>query len=468
LSDIGCYVDLVASSTSEDANTLTLDKLGISHLDFVSMCNAIPDGAGNSEIEIRIRRYIRSQRSVEKNNPPGIDLARRGTARFSVADAMEFGRAFLDMFGNAAPLAPASLAHPETTPPGPFYTRGADAMKMRADKSVSELNDQVSKLDSTNASDVLAALDVCAAYGIQEALVESADDASIIARATTVSGIAAKRVNKAEPLIKQAESSADSRIPLLVSAFKALFGESFIVLPEFEAQHAPRFNGSTMKVKPASPRVSLWFQQVAETHPRVRSLETLLMCAAAWRNTSGSDMTEFRVAQLPPSPEHGWQALSDSELTGTAGRLEGSLSIVAIGPESFDNGNVAGFVIDDWTETIPAPKATTGISFEYNQPNSQAPHCFLLAVPGNFDKKVWSQDHLAAIVRDTMDLAKVRLVDLDALPRVTGVFPALMFPIGSTVPKTQAPPLRIVEQTETGSTPGVSQQGGEHAVSGAR
>jgi hypothetical protein len=52
-----------------------------------------------------------------------------------------------------------------------------------------------------------------------------------------------------------------------------------------------------------------------------------------------------------------------------------------------------------------------------------------VAVPGNFDEANWTAEHLAGIVRDTMELAKARLVDLDALPNVAGLAPALMFPI---------------------------------------
>jgi hypothetical protein len=219
-----------------------------------------------------------------------------------------------------------------------------------------------------------------------------------------------------------------------------------VVLPTFDAtaigQSLPAFDGTSVQIQPAEDRIWLWLQQVAETHPRVRRFETLLMAADAWGTLAGNpDFSGLKMAQLPHRPQYGWQALSDAELEGTAGRARGCLAIVSIMPESVDSRYLTGFLVDEWTETIPLPGVSTGVSFEYNQPNSQAPQCLLLAVPGNFDAgPSWTAQHLAEIVRDTMDLAKVRLVDLDALPAVAGIFPALMFPISSVSPTIQPGP----------------------------
>ena len=46
-----------------------------------------------------------------------------------------------------------------------------------------------------------------------------------------------------------------------------------------------------------------------------------------------------------------------------------------------------GLLIDDWTEVIPVKDETTGIAFNYNQPNAMPPQAFALAVP---PKITWS------------------------------------------------------------------------------
>jgi hypothetical protein len=85
------------------------------------------------------------------------------------------------------------------------------------------------------------------------------------------------------------------------------------------------------------------------------------------------------------------------------------------------------------------------VAFQYDAPNSQAPQSLLLAVPATWGApQVWDASELTAIVADTMDLAKVRAVDPDALARldtdpataigVGAVLPSLMFPADATKP----------------------------------
>ena len=68
---------------------------------------------------------------------------------------------------------------------------------------------------------------------------------------------------------------------------------------------------------------------------------------------------------------------------------------------------------------IPDRTQVTGVSFHVDQPNSRAPQAILLAVPPT-EEHVWSLDALEATVLETLDLARLRLVDLDALGRADG------------------------------------------------
>jgi hypothetical protein len=111
------------------------------------------------------------------------------------------------------------------------------------------------------------------------------------------------------------------------------------------------------------------------------------------------------------------------------------MSIGALVPEGVDfAGRVAGLVIDRWDEQIPSDSLTTGISFHYDQPASQAPQSLLLAVPGGANA-VWRHDEVFAVVRDTMKLAQIRMVDLDALSGVGRLTPALFVPMNPAMPR---------------------------------
>jgi hypothetical protein len=472
LSTIGCRVyatgDAVDGSDPVDRDSpfrVTLADLlpEISPLDFVHMCSALPTGTGDTEIELRIRRHVRSRWALADDvrlriaveEPP----ADAPTNTRPLIHAMELGRAILDVLGNATVLTPGGLMHPDDAPGSASPTESDPVfyspdtvrrLRERVETARDLLCRQTAILGSNDATAtacdlqpsagpgdatvIAPALDACAGFGIQEALLTSDNDPSLERRRLQVFTIASKRVTDADALLAAATDETEASVPLLTSALKVLFGESFVVLPEFATPGSdPRFaafNASTIAPVPSEDRIWLWLQQVAETHPRVRVLETLLMVVDAWGTLRGNAaFLGLRLAQLPFRPEFDWQALADAELRGDAGRARGCQSIVGMLPDDFALACVAGFIIDEWTETIPASTVTTGVSFEYNQPGQQAPQCLLLAVPGNFDDPTWTAEHLAGIVRDTMDLARARLVDLDAFPAVAGIFPALLFPI---------------------------------------
>jgi len=59
----------------------------------------------------------------------------------------------------------------------------------------------------------------------------------------------------------------------------------------------------------------------------------------------------------------------------------------------------------------------TGLSFHVDQPDARAPQAILLAVPPT-EAHVWSLSVLEATVLETLELARLRLVDGEALAAV--------------------------------------------------
>lgn len=440
---ISCTAHFTPVDSDATHEFITLAELqpAISTIDFVYMCAAQPGGKGDTEIESRIRRRLRQKRIVAENSDITLKFDEAAPEHSTLEHALEVGRSLLELLGNTTVLTPPNLTRPDEAPSPPFYadTRVTE-ISSRATAARTRLSDQLTNLGSTDVNKVRPALDIAAEFGIPEAVIDRDDDPAILERGRRVTAIATKRVDAAALLIAASSSgSGDARMESAVNALKTLFGDGFAALPAFDASmiasdNRAQFKSTTAPEDPGDGRLWLWFQQVAETHPRVRRLETFLIHADAWGHWSSTTMAPaLELAQLPRTVGK-WQALSDLEMAN-APRVTGTQSIVAIKPatvgstDSLDLTHLTGFVIDEWTEFMPAQTVTTGVSFEYNQPASQAPQCFLLAVPGNFDDPAWTAEHLASIVRDTMELAKTRLVDLDALPNVGGLAPALMFPI---------------------------------------
>ena len=77
-------------------------------------------------------------------------------------------------------------------------------------------------------------------------------------------------------------------------------------------------------------------------------------------------------------------------------------------------GAVAGFVVDEWSETVPDAQTLTGVALRLPRPRAQAPQSILLAVAPTA-QHVWDLDSLEAVVLETLQLARVRAVDLEAL-----------------------------------------------------
>ncbi|MEU8679431.1 hypothetical protein [Streptomyces sp. NPDC048560] len=100
---------------------------------------------------------------------------------------------------------------------------------------------------------------------------------------------------------------------------------------------------------------------------------------------------------------------------------------------------IAGIVFDEWAEVLPGADALaatktgqdpvpvesemTGVAFHFDRPDAKAPQAVLIAVPPN-PVRGWTADGLALAVRDTLELVKMRAVDLADLPLIDDILPA--------------------------------------------
>ncbi|KUN95861.1 hypothetical protein AQJ84_22050 [Streptomyces resistomycificus] len=177
-----------------------------------------------------------------------------------------------------------------------------------------------------------------------------------------------------------------------------------------------------------------WLRRNAAVRPMVRTLhETLLLagtraerserlCAAQHPTTEADAWIggTFPAGQRPPATTHlVWHAPADTP-PGAA---------------------VTGVVLDEWIELLPgsdqpppptpttpagaAPQTElTGVAFHYDRPDAKAPHNVLIAVPPNLERG-WTSDGLVQVLRETLELAKLRAVDRADLPMLDDLVPAI-------------------------------------------
>jgi hypothetical protein len=88
--------------------------------------------------------------------------------------------------------------------------------------------------------------------------------------------------------------------------------------------------------------------------------------------------------------------------------------------------SLAGILVDEWVEVVPNPTEVTGIALQYDQPNAAPPQTILIAVPPD-TQEPWTTGSLQQVLLETLDLARIRAIDRDALDEVGHYLPAMYF-----------------------------------------
>ncbi|WP_435345345.1 hypothetical protein [Haloarchaeobius sp. HRN-SO-5] len=272
------------------------------------------------------------------------------------------------------------------------------------------------------------------------ALVPGATDYD--AAATTLSG------GSADPsvVVAAAEHERDR--------LTALLGDSFVVLPPLsppnQAELSKTFAGSHTDelLSAAAPmETETWLQRSARVRDRPANLQQTFSYAEMVSGRLRGD--DLRVGQLPYRDPDDWVGIDGLDETPERGRVsmvttfptayhaDHPVAPGAGGRDGAPGAQLAGFLVDDWRESVPATEETTGVAVNYDDPSTEPPQSILLAVPPDDGEAPWSTETLLRTVLESVDLAKMRGVDLDVVgkprtdprQRLLGqLLPALTFP----------------------------------------
>jgi hypothetical protein len=161
----------------------------------------------------------------------------------------------------------------------------------------------------------------------------------------------------------------------------------------------------------------------------------MAMSAAQVLSSAALYPPALTLGQVPPptTPPDTWLGLPiDPTNPPDKGRV--ALACVTQGDPTTQN-SYAGLFIDEWLERIPSTQEDASLVFHYEEPSASAPQAMLLAVcPDN--RPTWDDDILQAILQETLELAKIRTVDLISVEQVGQILPALYFALnlqGATV-----------------------------------
>jgi hypothetical protein len=451
---IACIVELRNMQDDKliDTAEVTLAELKISYLDFLYLSEQpVSEGAG--ELELRIRNAVVEKKGslseqtkyiIKENNPASLK---------SLAHALEVMRTAKALLSKCRYLKSDDLTTESETI---HYDR----------KSLDEINENrlvplINHLKEIAASDVTqkSALQFLANLDFESAVTALLDN-TLLDPGKLKTLIEAK-IKSAEDLLSKYNSQTPfyQAFELLQKTARILFGEPFILLPPVtgSGNFNQVINSNKQQFLVGDPknndseqvwgeeRVKNWVQGAAQVHENSELFEDWLMVSSVWNQTMGLQVnSKYTVVQWPTLMQYPWAALSKKEIdqlikkqfasqsiytdpgSGEVYPLsdgtyypDGSESTVLFGPENLTLENpVYGLVIEEFSEHIPDKNMNTGLSFNYNVPNNEPPQALLLAIhpkAGQESDFFWSEDDLRDILYDTMDLYKIRMVDLEAI-----------------------------------------------------
>jgi hypothetical protein len=402
---------------------VTLAELSLSPLAAVL---AATSGSGDkpSELEERIARALAPKLPTAARvellaDTPGA----RGLAQFAALSG-----AIARVLRGARPADASVFDLPDVAPAAGF---DAADLKRRADAAASELRAATTALDAAAPATLEGALDRASRAGLPGAVPRlglAGDELLDFAR--DVAALAHGRVQALDAL---GPVPATDPAAYHLRRLAAVFGSDFPALGVFTP---PAGSAAAQSLAAARQSALLggdpmapvtWITRLARVRPAVDALWHLLTAAEV---TTAYPAARFAVAQLPNLDGERWAALPfDPAAPRPAPRaavlLHTSGTVTLAGP-------VAALAIDSWTEQIPLPVETAGVTLHYDAPSNRAPQTALLAVPHDLSERPWGLDALVGSVADALDLAHLRGVTLAELPVAAAVLPALYAPFDAS------------------------------------
>ncbi|NUU16752.1 hypothetical protein HP550_05755 [Cellulomonas humilata] len=393
----------VRDAAGEASAQVPLSELGMSAGDLVRVA-----GAGEHGLtELAARAALASGADLLR---PTLEPDR------ALLDLLEMGRSLAALLGPATPMAGGTLQ-----PPHADDEPGVDVAELegRAAAASAAVQAAVDALDDALVDPtpprLEAAVAACWSLGVGDAAVPVE---------TTVDGWSAAAVRARDQLqgrlVEAGAVQAGPSAPawdLSLRRLRALLGPGFVALPRFVPPTTADLVAS--RDDPAllggdALAVEVWLTRME----RVREPLGRLGIALREAEALGGPAVSLAAAQVPHRPGAVWNALPAEQY------VDGAVSLALSGAELVAPGReVAGLLVDEWTEVIPSATETTGVAFRYDPPELMAPQAILLAVPPVAGEP-WTLGTLNQVLVETLEQAHLRAVPPTALGAVRQYLPA--------------------------------------------
>jgi hypothetical protein len=424
-----------ADNTVVATHELRLNELALSRLDVVFSVESQASAGTLSELEQRVIYSLRLRSAL----PDAVRLKIRAggdPGKRTLQDIMELARHARRLLGSARPLDGHDLDLPEHDTVVGVDLADLGARAAAAEDQLIALNGELQQQAQGNtaiqAPDSRALILRASRFGMGGAVPLTAQGDDAVQRSALQAQMKAlgkgvqARVDQITRLraLPDADSDAGKRDRWL-DRLHAVFGGSFVVLPLFTCVNPVDLAGaqaaSTTLQGGNAMEVYSWFARSERVREPVYRLGSALRTAEV---LDTGERLQLTVAQLPNGPGERWVALPAlPEKPIASGRL--SLVVQCRTPLDMTRP-LAGLLVDEWLEVVPGTREATAIAFQFNPPDACAPQSILLAVPP-VARKAWTGWDLQRVLLETLELAKLRAVDPQALGELAHYLPAMYF-----------------------------------------
>jgi hypothetical protein len=444
-----CHVQYLNNATPAGTTTVkvSLDSLKLRPLDLLSLANGVATQPAASELDRRVL-YAAFGDAVPADAASGASFKivydpdpawNRQTTR-GFPEVLDVANAVLRTVGGMRPLGPVDVLHPSNAAAvSEAQTLGTDA-QTRAQAAATALRTVATDLQTainaipvttpptlpnpTQATALRTQLRNAAQFGVAAAFpafVSGGEEGGI--SPMPLLDQAKSMLSEIQSRLEQAASDAADP----VAAAQAVFGRDFRLLTGFQFPASSASGAELAQATSYGPTmlgadryaVDRWLTGATRVRDALGRWRMLRVLASA----AGANVAPWLVAQLPHDPTASWVGLPPSPgETRASGKLSLALNAPTGTPDLTQP--TYGLFLDEWVESIPNANEHAGIAFRHDDTAGEAPQAILIAVPPT-PAPTWDLDSLLAIVNETLDNAKLRALDLQALDAFAQLIPGL-------------------------------------------
>ena len=438
---VRCEVQYTDSGGTARSKIIALSDLMAGPLDVLSLSDAaeVPQ---RSELENRIL-YAAALPSTSQNVQIVFQSSSLPSGSVLFPDALYLAQTLRRFLGACRPIEPQDLTPPENNAEKAGGAIDLADLKARATATLQNLFSDITSLQTAllgypgSPDPVRTALMQCSWYGVTGTIPNTTSGAD-----STLGDQAARVIAELQVRWKKgmAPDLTTAQFTDYEGIFKAVFSEDFAILPRVTPPDLIALQGafsqSAALTASDAQAPTRWLRQLAHIRPGISRMDLALSVAQAFGKNPVYPPA-LALAQLPPVPAPDrWMGLPlDPAHPPQKGRV--AFACVTAGDPTAQ-AKYAGLIVDEWPERIPNAQAQTAVAFHFEEPAARAPQALLLAVcPDN--RETWDDALIQAVLAETLELAKIRTVDLSSMQKGGQILPALYFALNlaGATPSTQ-------------------------------